>query len=46
MVIYEMHIGTYNDTAGGAPGTFDTAVSKLDHLSQDRGCAGRITDLG
>lgn len=32
LVIYEMHIGTYNDTAGGNPGTWQTAISKLDHL--------------
>ena len=32
MVIYEMHIGTFNDTAGGNPGTWDSAVSKLGHL--------------
>lgn len=32
MVIYEMHIGTYNDTSGGLPGTFLTAINKLDHL--------------
>ncbi len=36
MVIYEMHIGTYNDTAGGNPGTWALATSKLDHL-QDLG---------
>lgn len=32
MVIYEMHIGTYNDAAGGNPGTWQSAISKLDHL--------------
>ncbi|MCB9865748.1 MAG: alpha amylase C-terminal domain-containing protein [Phycisphaerales bacterium] len=32
MVIYEMHVGTFNDTAGGNPGTWQTAISKLDHL--------------
>ncbi len=32
LVVYEMHIGTYNDTAGGSPGTWQTAISKLDHL--------------
>jgi 1,4-alpha-glucan branching enzyme len=26
MVIYEMHIGTFNDVAGGSPGTFNTAI--------------------
>jgi 1,4-alpha-glucan branching enzyme len=37
MVIYEMHIGSYNDTAGGSPGTWNTAVAKLDHI-QSLGC--------
>ncbi len=32
MVVYELHIGTFNDTAGGAPGTFGTAISRLDQL--------------
>jgi 1,4-alpha-glucan branching enzyme len=32
MVVYEMHIGTYNDTAGGSPGTWTSATSKLDRL--------------
>lgn len=32
MVIYEMHIGTLNDTPGGAPGTFTSAVARLDHI--------------
>ena len=32
MIIYEMHIGTYNDTAGGNPGTWNTAIAKLDHI--------------
>lgn len=32
MIIYEMHVGTFNDTAGGNPGTWDSAVAKLDHL--------------
>lgn len=32
LVIYEMHVGTFNDTAGGNPGTWQTAISKLDHL--------------
>jgi 1,4-alpha-glucan branching enzyme len=35
-VIYQMHIGTYNDTPGGVPGTFSSAILKLDHL-QDLG---------
>jgi 1,4-alpha-glucan branching enzyme len=32
MVIYEMHIGTYNDNPGGSPGTWSTATAKLDHI--------------
>lgn len=32
MVVYEMHIGTFNDAAGGAPGTFSSAISRLDQL--------------
>ncbi len=32
MVIYEMHIGTFNDTAGGVPGTWQSAALKIPHL--------------
>ncbi len=32
LVIYEMHIGTYNDSPGGSPGTWQSAILKLDHL--------------
>ena len=32
MVVYEMHVGTFNDSPGGAPGTFTTAIAKLDYL--------------
>ncbi len=32
LVLYEMHIGSFNDTAGGSPGTFLSAINKLDHL--------------
>jgi len=32
LVIYETHIGTLNDAAGGAPGTFASAEAKLDYL--------------
>ncbi len=32
MVIYEMHIGSFNDTPGGDPGTWVTAASRLDYL--------------
>ncbi|MFT5423969.1 MAG: 1,4-alpha-glucan branching enzyme [Phycisphaerales bacterium] len=33
MVIYEMHVGTLNDVAGGNPGTWATATSKLAHIA-------------
>ncbi|MEM1449513.1 MAG: alpha-amylase family glycosyl hydrolase [Planctomycetota bacterium] len=36
VVLYEMHVGTFNDAPGGAPGTFDSALARLDHL-QDLG---------
>jgi 1,4-alpha-glucan branching enzyme len=32
LVIYEMHIGTFYDSPGGSPGTWQSAVTKLDHL--------------
>jgi len=32
LVIYEMHLGTFNDLPGGGPGTFDTAAQRLDYL--------------
>jgi 1,4-alpha-glucan branching enzyme len=32
LVIYEMHIGTFNDTPGGSPGDLRTAISRLPHL--------------
>ncbi len=32
MVIYEMHIGTYNRKSADVPGTFDDAIERLDHL--------------
>jgi 1,4-alpha-glucan branching enzyme len=34
IVIYEMHIGTFNDEPGGAPGTFDDAIARFGHLKQ------------
>ncbi len=36
MVVYEMHVGTFNDVPGGLPGTFATAKLKLPYL-QDLG---------
>ncbi|MCH2112217.1 MAG: alpha-amylase family glycosyl hydrolase, partial [Planctomycetes bacterium] len=32
LVIYEMHLGTFNDVAGGLPGTLTTAGQRLDYL--------------
>jgi 1,4-alpha-glucan branching enzyme len=32
LVIYEMHIGTFNDTAGGQPGDLRSAIARLPHL--------------
>ncbi len=34
LVIYEMHIGTFNDFPGGEPGTLDKAIEKLPHLKE------------
>lgn len=31
-VIYQMHIGTFNDTAGGTPGNFNSAIARLDQV--------------
>ena len=33
LVIYEMHVGTLNDTPGGGPGTFDSAIQRLNHIA-------------
>ena len=35
LVIYEMHAGTFNDLPGGAPGTFDDMIRKLDYLRDE-----------
>jgi 1,4-alpha-glucan branching enzyme len=32
LVIYEMHIGTFNNTPGGAPGDLSSAIRRLPHL--------------
>lgn len=32
MVIYEMHVGSFNPKQDGAPGTFSSAIEKLDYL--------------
>lgn len=32
LVIYEMHVGTFNDLPGGEPGTFADVIAKLPYL--------------
>ena len=32
-IIYEMHVGTFHDARGGRPGTWRSAMAKLDHLA-------------
>jgi 1,4-alpha-glucan branching enzyme len=32
LVIYEMHVGTFNDLPGGEPGTFKDVIAKLPYL--------------
>jgi 1,4-alpha-glucan branching enzyme len=34
MVIYEMHIGTFNDQPGGPPGNLNSAIEKLPYLEE------------
>ncbi|HYV29955.1 MAG TPA: alpha-amylase family glycosyl hydrolase, partial [Candidatus Binatia bacterium] len=34
LVIYEMHVGTFNDLPGGGPGTFDDIITKLPYLQE------------
>ncbi len=34
LVIYEMHIGTFNDQPGGAPGNLDGAIDRLPYLKE------------
>ena len=34
LVIYELHIGTFNDEPGGKPGTFQDAIARLPHLKR------------
>ena len=33
LVIYELHVGTFQDVPGGAPGNLGTATSRLDYLA-------------
>jgi len=32
LVVYEMHVGTFNDVSGHGPGTFDDIIPKLSYL--------------
>src|SRR5262249_1002737 len=32
LIIYEMHLGTFNDAPGGEPGNLDTAIERLSHI--------------
>ncbi len=32
-VIYELHVGTFNDSPGWGPGNWNSAIDKLDHLA-------------
>lgn len=34
LVIYEMHLGTFNDAPGGQPGSLATAIERLAHLAE------------
>ncbi len=34
LVIYEAHLGTFNDAPGGAPGNLATAIRRLSHLAE------------
>ena len=34
LVIYEMHVGTFNDASGTGPGTFDAILPKLPYLRE------------
>ncbi|MGE3313714.1 MAG: alpha-amylase family glycosyl hydrolase [Planctomycetaceae bacterium] len=34
IVIYELHVGTFNDKPGGKPGTFEDAIARFGHLKQ------------
>lgn len=33
VIIYQMHIGTFNDSPGGLPGNFNSAIERLDHVN-------------
>ena len=34
LIIYEMHLGTFNDEQGGAPGNLAKAIARLSHVAE------------
>ena len=34
LIIYEMHLGTFNDKPGGEPGNLETAIERLSHIAE------------
>ncbi|MDX1542177.1 MAG: hypothetical protein R3349_12310, partial [Geminicoccaceae bacterium] len=46
LVIYEMHIGTFNDTPGGSPGDLRTAIARLPHLVELGANAVQVMPIG
>ena len=34
LVVYEMHVGTFNDLPGGPPGSLATAIERLAHVAE------------
>ena len=46
LVIYEMHVGTFNDTPGGPPGDLRTAIQRLPHLVELGVNAVQIMPIG
>jgi 1,4-alpha-glucan branching enzyme len=45
IVIYEMHLGTFNDEQGGEPGTLVTAIERLSHIAEFGANAVQIMPL-
>jgi 1,4-alpha-glucan branching enzyme len=41
-IIYEMHVGTYNDSPGFGPGNFQSVIAKLDHI---QGLGANVIEL-
>ena len=33
LVVYELHVGTFNDVAGGGPGSFQSVINRLEYLA-------------